>query len=449
MLSLTKIIQLLYKRDNIYYYTYSVFIIILFFVIITLILYWGFLYFMFKIKSRFWSIQPVYHLYDFHYFFYKPQIIMNELPQKNTYIDFKNTKYISINDVEDYSKNKEKQHYINSVIKLIQDNYYSNTDKEFKENKYHPDKLSIISYLENNSKQSFITMYFNKQYDINHSIKQDNNNTGIIETNELSACITSKIINIFFKNNTFIQAYYADNMVIDKKHRKKGIAEKLIQTHLYYQMHGTQSIKVSLFKREGNLTGIIPLTVYKTYAFNMKIWNIKNITFNHLKIIECNSHNIHLYNDFIKRYMDMQINNSFEIFIYTDYSNLLHLINTGNIFIWMVIFNNEIVAIYYFRKTCTLINNKEEFISLFASIKLNDELINTSDFIYGFKTSLKNIVKKYPQFTTLLLENISNNNIILDFLIERNKPLFSSNTSFFLYNYIYPSVNSNNIIIIY
>ena len=94
MLSLTKIIQLLYKRDNIYYYTYSVFIIILFFVIITLILYWGFLYFMFKIKSRFWSIQPVYHLYDFHYFFYKPQIIMNELPQKNTYIDFKNTKYI-------------------------------------------------------------------------------------------------------------------------------------------------------------------------------------------------------------------------------------------------------------------------------------------------------------------------------------------------------------------
>ena len=145
----------------------------------------------------------------------------------------------------------------------------------------------------------------------------------------------------------------------------------------------------------------------------------------------------------------MQINNSFEIFIYTDYSNLLHLINTGNIFIWMVIFNNEIVAIYYFRKTCTLINNKEEFISLFASIKLNDELINTSDFIYGFKTSLKNIVKKYPQFTTLLLENISNNNIILDFLIERNKPLFSSNTAFFLYNYIYPSVNSNNIIIIY
>ena len=41
-----------------------------------------------KIKYRFWTLQPVYHVYDFHYFFYRYGVIMKELPEKNKYCNF-------------------------------------------------------------------------------------------------------------------------------------------------------------------------------------------------------------------------------------------------------------------------------------------------------------------------------------------------------------------------
>ena len=44
----------------------------------------------------------------------------------------------------------------------------------------------------------------------------------------------------------------------------------MIQTHEYNQSHKNKNICVSLFKREEELTGIIPLTIYKTYCFPLK-----------------------------------------------------------------------------------------------------------------------------------------------------------------------------------
>ena len=56
-----------------------------------------------------------------------------------------------------------------------------------------------------------------------------------------------------------------------KGHRKKGIAPITIYSHYLNQRYKHENI-VFLFK-EGETTAIIPLMVYKLYAFDTLIWD--------------------------------------------------------------------------------------------------------------------------------------------------------------------------------
>ena len=84
-------------------------------------------------------------------------------------------------------------------------------------------------------------------------------------------------------------------LCVDKFYREKNIAPQLIQSYEYTQRHDNKESKVSLFKREGKLTGIVPLTVYKSYIFNSKLINAEPVT--KYKIIEISEVNfIYLQN---------------------------------------------------------------------------------------------------------------------------------------------------------
>ena len=69
----------------------------------------------FKFKSRFWYNQPVFHLYDFQYYFYNKGIIIKKLPEKNIYTDFKNIESVFIKSITE--KN------INDCVILLQNHY--------------------------------------------------------------------------------------------------------------------------------------------------------------------------------------------------------------------------------------------------------------------------------------------------------------------------------------
>ena len=94
-----------------------------------------------------------------------------------------------------------------------------------------------------------------------------------INDNLLVGLITSRPLHVQINlGSTFkkIDVYYVDYLCVNKIWRKKNIAPQLIQTHEYNQSHSNRKICVSLFKREEELTGIIPLTVYKTYCFPLR-----------------------------------------------------------------------------------------------------------------------------------------------------------------------------------
>jgi hypothetical protein len=124
-------------------------------------------------------------------------------------------------------------------------------------------------------------------------------------------------------------------------------------------------------------------------------------------------------------------------------SYILELIKTKNIFVYAVLCNEEILCCYFFRKSCVQIEKGLEVLSFFASICYCEEDI----FIQGFKISFWKIASE-NFFGFAALENISHNNIIINNIMLKTKPLIISPTAYFFYNFAYPTFDSERVFIL-
>jgi GNAT superfamily N-acetyltransferase len=396
---------------------------ILIFLIILIILIKAFI----RIKYGFWAIQPVFHVYNFNYMLFPPGVIEHDLPKPNKYTNFNNIKTQEYTELTTLKKNK--------IVQFIQSHYLQNGDNIFK-----PKKENIFPYFDNHNTSSFITFYNEKTF------MQDLKKGTIIEDEKLIGMITSRPIHICINNTTsklndpanMFDAYYVDYLCVDKKHRKQGIAPQLIQTHNYNQRYHNKNISVCLFKREDELTGIVPLCVYQTYGFQVYTWTKPTLVAPPYMMLEITAKNIHLLSDFMK-----ETNTFFDISIYTDMGNIIELIKTNNIFVNAVTLDSEIVCVYFFRKTCVFVEKDLEALSCFASIN------NTSEdvFIQGFKNAFWSIAEKHL-FGFAVIENISHNNMIINNLIVKTKPYIISPTAYFFYNFAYPTFKSSKTFIL-
>ena len=261
------------------------------------------------------------------------------------------------------------------------------------------------------------------------------------------------ILLVTFKNKPAFPLYYVDNLCVHPDYRKHGIAQQMIQTHYYNLRMNNKKIQVCLFKREGELNAIVPLVAYKTTGYNIKNvsllndLSLENQYQHYLNIIEIGTSQLSLLLDFIHSQK-----NNFDCIIMPDVSNILNMIKSENIYIYGVLTENYLTAIYVFRKP-NLYYEKEEAIECIMSIdgflKNNDD----DSFIRGFNISL-NKIKEKLKISILLVENTSSNNKITHylnnlFIIQKNNILFESPTAFFLYNYVSHSIPSDKILILY
>ena len=130
--------------------TYFIFIIIT--IIISLFLLLSKIYI--KLKFGFWSIQPVFHIYDFQYFLFPKGIIMHSLPEKNKYTNFKNIETILFSKISTLQKTK--------FIQFIKINYLRNKGNIFK-----PEEKNIIDSkfkIQKNVEEILCTMYYVMYY---------------------------------------------------------------------------------------------------------------------------------------------------------------------------------------------------------------------------------------------------------------------------------------------
>ena len=392
---------------------------ILLFMILCVILFFMFI----RLKYKFWALQPVFHFYDLHYWLINVGIICKELPEKNMYVNLKKIKTKDFEYIDELTKKQ--------IITLIRLNYFINN-----ENKYDPKPENILPYFIGHNSKTYWSYFLEPELLI------DNKTGKTIEENKIIGIITSRPLHVQINNNPEFDVYYVDYLCVNKNHRKKNIAPQLIQTHEYNQSHNNKKISVSLFKREEELTGIIPLTVYKTYCFNMSNWGPPQQLDARFTILTGDKQNIFYLYNFIE-----EMKKKWDIIIYPEISNIIELVVTNNLFIKMLVINGGIEAVYIFRKTCSFIEKEKEIISCIASIKGS---IQTSQFITGFKMSLWSLTQnencKLVRYLTL--EDVSDNIYLINNICLKTHPTVISPMAYFFYNFAYSPFKSEKCLII-
>jgi hypothetical protein len=380
------------------------------------------IYIYIRIKYGFWVYQPVFHTYDIGYYFRPPGIINHYLPEKNKYTNFKNVETIVYGELTKLQ--------VTRFVNFIKTNYLQNKD-----NIFSPQSDNITPYFYGHNAKSFISFYNEENFMVNlkkGTTVQDKKIIGVMSTRPVNV-----IINNGDKDADF-DAYYVDYLCVDTQWRKKGISPQIIQTHHYNQRQLNKNILVSLFKREDELTGIVPLCAYSTFGFPVDTWTKPADLDALYKIVEVNAQNCHHLLDFIK------MNNSkFDIIISSSASNIIELIKTKNIYVYVIIVDDEIICAYFYRKSCVQIEKGLEVLSCFASINNTDDNI----FIQGFKISFwKCAADNY--FGYAAIENISNNDIIIENILKKTRPAIISPTAYYFYNFAYPTFKCNKVLII-
>lgn len=424
-----------------YFFAFIILSIILFFIYI-------------RIKFRFWALQPVFHIYDVYYWFSNVGIINKELPLKNRYTNFKNIKTISFDILS-------KQN-IKDFTLLVQLNYLRN-----KENTFTPLQENILPYFTGHNDKSFWSFYWEPE------LIMDAKTNNMIPSEKLIGAITGRPLTVTFLKETnhrsksdsetknikhknsglakpFLKVYYIDYLCVDKNYRNKGIAPQLIQTHEYNQSHLNKGICVSLFKREDDLTGIVPLTVYKSYCFNMWKWNCPQPLDPKMTLLQGDKQNMYYLYNFIKEIeKEKDGPNKWSLTVLPDMSNLMELISSKNMFISMILIDGNIEAAYVFKKSCTYIEKDKEVICCIASI-YNTSKMQEEEFIRGFKVSLWSIIERSEnkQFHYLTLEDTSDNGCIIRNIERKTHPTVVSPTAYFFYNFAYNTFKSENVFII-
>jgi hypothetical protein len=376
------------------------------------------IYIIFRYMFGFWIRQPVFHCYDLSYYLYPNKVIDPELPAKNKFTNFL--------DIQTYLMDEMTEPLWATFIEFIQNNFLKNKNNEF-----HPKLENVLPYFKNATKSMF-SFYTEK--------------TKEAPVPTTISVMTSRPVNSILKGIT-LPLYYVDYLCVKKSHRKKGIAEQMIQTHHYNQRRLNKNIQVSLFKREGELTGIVPLTCYDCYGYFLdKIFSRIGFKVNDkYSVVEIGKTNMHILTDYMKKPETMS---RFEVFIYDNYSSVLETIATNNMYIYGVISREtqEILSFYGFKRSCVTINGKEILTCYFSlrSPGTSDEL-----FYYCFLDAIKSINKKLTlPYKLIAVENITDNQGLIRNIEKVCRPFVRSPTAYFLYNYVCIPVKSNKCVIL-
>ena len=370
-----------------------------------------------KIKMKFWYTQPVFHIYNIWYWLNPPGLILDREPEINKYTNILDIKTYGISDINDT--------LLDRACNFIKSYYVQSPNT-----KYIPTKKNIVEYLKSCNNESYLSIYQTPKL-----LFQKDEPSSVLD--DIISVITARPLNITLKGKTPFTLYYVDNLCVHPDYRKDGIAPKTIQTHYYNLRKNNPKIKICLFKREGKLNAIVPLTTYKTVCFNISI--LEKMNPGVLNVIEIGPNQLTLFVNFI-----YSQSKNFDCIIMPDLSNMLNMIKTENIYVYGVLINGNLNACYAFRRPSLFYDNEEAiecFFSLYA------DTLNA--YITGFNISL-NKCKEKLKTNILLIEDIGQSGKLIEYL--RNNllnVLFQSPTAFFLYNYACYSVPSKNSLIFY
>ena len=206
----------------------------------------------------------------------------------------------------------------------------------------------------------------------------------------------------------------------------------------------------SLFKYVNtNIPTIItPFVQYSSYYFDIKNWELNHFQLHaSLNIIQIGTQNSSILFNYLQTYHTKLP--KFLCSILPSFSHLLHLIKNEILIIYIVLENiagidqtDSIKSIYFFKKSCKLFENKE---ILFCSNSINNTSVEI--FLCAFKNIL-NLLNKKLNYHCFQIDNISNNDIIINNILNKYKSIYIEKVNLLFYNYRYKTLQSNHVLMI-
>ena len=404
-----------------------------------------------RIKMRFWHLQPVFHIYNLRYWLKPPGFIELNPPEVNKYVNLINNKLIvlpiegldillkkGLKEPKDLAIKglKEPKELSPKICNFIRDYYIIH-----KFAKYKPTDDDILAYLQCANNPAFFNIYQETRLLFENGVP-----TGTIDE-EIIGVMSARQLNVTLfankKNRVKFPVYYVDHLCVKPIHRKKNIAPQMIQTMYYNVARNNKKVNAYMFKREGQMTAIVPLVFFQTYSFDLTQWRPEYILEGEMSVLQINSPQMNLFVQFIQ-----EQTSKFECVILPDISSLIHLIKMEKIFIYGVLFRGELIAIYVFRPLELYygLDNKKtaECIAILAGKNENDTIIA------GFSMSLQKL-QTQRKVDILLIEETAQGKCVIDSFLSN--PLvvlnFKNPTAFFLYNYASYSVKNSKTLLIY
>lgn len=393
--------------------------LLLFFVLLVLSI---FIYI--KLSFPFWNNQPVYHSYDFwRYLYTRPFIIQKRFPIKSRFCDFDNIETQEFVDISGTG--------VTELIDLLQCHYVSSDSTFFI---FHKDNLN--AYFVGHQYPCYFSFYRKPPPSINQT-KYGTKNTTWKRVEEahkkddvIKGCVSSRPME-FSYNGEQHTIYFVDFICVNRELDKKDIMRRLLQTH-DYRIRIREPIKISLLKKEGEpYHGVVPIIKHQSYVYDI----LKDVERPqlplHFLIKEITYKNINILVDFIGT-----LRSKFSVFGITSLGNIVEMLKAKILFVFCVYRKEEIHGVYFFRDSRTqyeIMGKNGPLLHFFGSIQNS----NSQQLFYdGFLHTLGAILKTTNVFRYLMIENISHNFLVLDFLDR--KPFLEIDQFYYTLNYFIP-----------
>ena len=386
-----------------------------------------------KIKYPFWNNQPVFHTYDYIRTLYgEPFIIQTNKPYKTKYIDEKMVKTYNISECSPILK---------KITDLLQCNYLSS---EYVDYIILPNDIQQL--LTGQNEPSFISTYCITEY----TVQPDNNNIEIVGNDKVLGCITSRSVNMYIRSKQQDSVYkknicyFMDNLCVHREHDYKKISRNLLQTHEYNTRTYNTNVLCSLIKKDGELFGgIRPLIKYNTLFYAIPDKKVSRMHPSYC-VVRLNTENIDLFIDFFA-VNDVFENKTllFDIMVLPDIGNILSQLKEKLLYIYCLRNGENILGFYFIKDLRRHYDDKEaKTLSLVASVHNSQ---NNNLFYMGFLHALRQTIHINTDYKMITIENIGHNNILHHYWCQGKNSLYSVNSAYYSYNYVYPSspINSN------
>lgn len=376
---------------------------------------------LYRTKSPFWKLQPVYHMYNpFNYIHGTPHVIRPDPVEINRYFN----RTISCTTHDKLDENTKTQ-----FLSLIQQ-HFLNTKEVY----YSPTPEELFSYFECHNAPSYISLFMKDE-----KLVEEKKANVILDT-LLVGAISSRPLAIEFTNKEIgkLPIYYVDHLCVHSKFRNQNIAPQLIQTHERLRRIATPNIRISLFRRDVTLSSIMPFTIFDCHVFETKMWLYPPLAPGFFKLTQIDEGNIHLL------YESMQLlKSSFDCIIHPDISHVLHLIRLKIVHIYVAQVKNDVLGIYFFRNSSTYFNNGKAG-ECFGSM-LNKKY-NIKDSIVGFQYASFECAKSYT-YRNMLYDDTSDNKAYIDHLLTLQKETYSFKCAYYFYNFLIHTKSSSKVFI--